>query len=105
MNITMDNKVDTLIEELKDMELNNKVKSIYKWHNGLALAKDLNEITGDNTFEFVISADSDCYQFKNKNNESVIINSSGDIDVHSIFVEISQERLLRTNNMLEAVWS
>lgn len=89
--------------------INKKMKNIYKLHNGIALANDLRTITEDRTFEY-ISSDDDTYTFKNKQNQVVVIDSQGnlcksDIDAGDIFSMIGKRRLLRTENMFDAVWS
>ena len=87
-----------------------KMELVYKWHNGLTMAENLKEITGDNTFEFLMSAESNDYLFQNENHDNVVINKFGDIvssdiGVHPIFVLLNQQRLTRTEKMLDAMWA
>lgn len=107
MSITIESN---FIKENEKVNMGDKVKLAYKWHNGLTLAEGLQEITGDDTFEFIMNDDLNNYLFTNENNNNVVINNIGevldsDLKVNPLFVRLSQQRLLRTEDMIQAVWA
>lgn len=88
--------------------MSDKMKFIYKWHNGLVLEKVLRGATKDETFKFI--RDENDYTFINEEGKQVIIDNEGnivksDIKVPLVFIEICQNRLSRTNEMLRAIWA
>lgn len=98
----MNDKTNNLVN---NMDKKERFEFIYKWHNGIALADDLKKLTGDETFEFIPSAETSDYFFKNEGNEFIIVNGDGnldvsDIDIHPMFVRASQQRISKTNKML-----
>lgn len=101
MNAKLNNKVEK-------MNKKEKIIFIYKWHNGIALAEDLKLLTGDETFEFIPSADVSGYLFKNSRKDFIIIDEDGeidisDVDLNPIFIRNSQRRIFKTKQMLNAV--
>lgn len=110
MTITTNQTNNELTNKNNNMEMDDKMKFIYKLHNGLTLADELKEITGDDTFKFDVELDPSTYVFKNKDNKKVVLDSAGninksDIEVDISFEEISQKRLSRTETMLQAIWA
>lgn len=110
MTTTMNNIKGLNNDKNKNMELNGKMKFIYKLHNGMVLSEVLKKITKDKSFKFIMSADLNTYLFKNKNDDTIFIDNTGSliqssIEVPSEFESISQKRLSRTQNMIEALWT
>lgn len=94
-----------LLNKMGNMTISEKIDFIYKWHNGLALATDLQTITGDETFELSPKELDNGYLFENSKNQRVILNHSGDIEISDIgesplFSKVAKQRLDKTEKMI-----
>lgn len=95
-------------KKTKFEEMSDKMKFVYKWHNGLVLEKVLRGATKDETFKFI--RDENDYTFINEEGKKVIIDNEGDIvksdiKVPSVFIETCQNRLSKTNEILKAIYA
>ena len=95
-------------EKTKLEGMSDKMKFVYRWHNGLVLEKVLRGATKDKTFKFI--RDEDDYTFINEEGKQVIIDNEGnivksDIKVPLVFIETCQNRLSKTNEMLKAIYA